>query len=168
MSENPPTPNASAEATVNPTTDAERVIKEQRVVTDGQEHTTQVEETTVVVPTAATLERRRFLRVRRTIYTIVSIIAIFIFIRILLTLFGADPLNGFASFIYAITFPFVLPFRDLFGPGRDPQLGVNIFDASSLVAIAIYYLFAWIGVRIARLTYLRTRTEPSEVRTTVR
>ena len=157
MSEHSPTPDASVKATVDPTTDAARVIKEQRVVTDGQEHTRQIEETTVVVPSAATIERRRYVRARRTIYTIVNIIAVFIFIRFLLVLFGADPLNGFASFIYGITFPFVLPFRDLFGPGQDPQLGVLIFDASNLVAIAIYYLFAWIGSKVAQLVYLRTR-----------
>lgn len=162
MSEKVPAPDAAVEATVDPTTDAARVIKEQRVITDGEETTTQVEETTVVVPSAATIERRRYLRARRTIYTIVNILAIFIFIRFLLMLFGADPLNGFASFIYGLTYPFVLPFRDLFGPGNEPQLGVNIFDGPSLVAIAIYFLFAWIGSKVAQLVYLRTRTEPTE------
>lgn len=168
MSDPTPAPDAAVEATVDPTTDAARVIKEQRIVTDGQEHTRQVEETTVVVPSAAAIERRRYVRARRTVYTIVHIISIFIFIRFLLVLFGADPLNGFASFIYGITFPFVLPFRDLFGPGRDPQLGVHIFDASNLVAIAIYYLFAWIGAKVAQLVYLRTRAEPTEARTIAR
>lgn len=167
--DNTPThPDASVEATIDPTTDAERVIKEQRVVTDGRETTTQVEETTVVVPSAATIERRRYVRARRTVYTIVNIISIFIFIRFLLALFGADPFNGFASFIYGVTFPFVLPFADLFGPGRQPQLGVNVFDGSSLVAIAIYHLFAWIGSKVAQLVYLRTRAEPTEARTVVR
>lgn len=168
MSEYPPAPEPSVEATVDPTADAARVIKEQRVVTNGQETTTQVEATTVVVPSAAQIERRRYVRARRTIYTIVNIISIFIFIRFLLALFGADPLNGFASFIYGITFPFVLPFADLFGPGREPQLGVNIFDASSLVAIAIYHLFAWIGSKVAQLVYLRTRSEPTEATTAAR
>lgn len=165
MTEYPPAPEAADEASANPTAEAARVIKEQRVITDGREHTTQVEQTTVVVPSAATIERRRYTRARRTIYTIVNIIAVFIFIRFLLVLFGADPLNGFASFIYGITFPFVLPFRDLFGPGNEPQLGVNIFDASYLVAIAIYYIFAWIGAKVAQLIYLRTRSEPAGART---
>jgi len=157
----PPLRDAEVEATANPTADAERVIKEQRVVTDGQATTTQIEETTVVVPSAAKIELRRYNRARRTIYTIVSIISIFIFIRFLLVLFGADPFNGFASFIYTITFAFVLPFQGLFGAGQEPTLGVNVFEGSSLIAIAIYYLFAWIGSKVAQLVYLRTRTEPT-------
>jgi YggT family protein len=161
-SEHTPPVDAEAEAATNPTAEADRVIKEQRVVTNGQAVTTQVEETTVVVPSAATIERRRYHRARRTVYTIVNIISIFIFIRFLLVLFGADPYNGFASFIYGITFPFVLPFQDLFGAGREPTLGVSVFEGSSLVAIAIYHLFAWIGAKVAQLIYLRTRTEPTE------
>lgn len=160
----PPTPDADAAAAADPTVDAARVIKEQHVVTDGQAHTTQIEETTVIVPSAAALYRRRFLRTRRTIYTIVNIIAIFIFIRFLLLLFGADPLNGFASFIYTITFPFVLPFSGLFGARTVPALGVSVFEGSDLVAIAIYYLFAWIATKVAQLIYMRTRSEPTEAR----
>lgn len=161
-SEYTPPVDAESEAATNPTAEADRVIKEQRVITNGQAVTTQVEETTVVVPSAATIERRRYHRARRTVYTIVNIISIFIFIRFLLVLFGADPYNGFASFIYGITFPFVLPFQDLFGAGREPTLGVSVFEGSSLVAIAIYHLFAWIGAKVAQLIYLRTRTEPTE------
>lgn len=165
MSEKSPVTNASDEAGINPIADAKRVIKEQRVVTNGRERSTQVEEATVVLPSAATIERRRYARARRTIYSIANILAIFLFIRFLLILFGADPLNSFARFIYGITFPFALPFRDLFGPGRDPQLGIHGFDASILVAIAIYYLFAWIAALVARLVYLRMRSEPAEAGT---
>lgn len=164
-SEVPPLRDAEVEATANPTTDADRVIKEQRVITNGQEVTTQIEETTVVVPSAAKIELRRYHRARRTVFTIVRIVSIFIFIRFLLMLFGADPFNGFASFIYGITFPFVLPFQGLFGLGREPTLGVSVFEGSSLVAIAIYHLFAWIGAKIAQLIYLRARTEPTELTT---
>jgi YggT family protein len=161
-SEPGPTQDAEIQATENPTADADRVIKEQRVVTNGQEIATHVEETTVVVPSAAKIELRRYHRARRTVYTIVNIIAVFIFIRFLLMLFGADPFNGFASFIYGITLPFMLPFQGLFGADRPPTLGVSIFEASNLVAIAIYHLFAWIGSKVAQLVYLRTRTEPTE------
>jgi uncharacterized protein YggT (Ycf19 family) len=164
-SEVPPLRDAEVEATANPTTDADRVLKEQRVITNGQEVTTQIEETTVVVPSAAKIELRRYHRARRTVFTIVRIVSIFIFIRFLLMLFGADPFNGFASFIYGITFPFVLPFQGLFGLGREPTLGVSVFEGSSLVAIAIYHLFAWIGAKIAQLIYLRARTEPTELTT---
>jgi uncharacterized protein YggT (Ycf19 family) len=164
-SEVPPLRDAEVEATANPTTDADRVIKEQRVITNGQEVTTQIEETTVVVPSAAKIELRRYHRARRTVFTIVRIVSIFIFIRFLIMLFGADPFNGFASFIYGITFPFVLPFQGLFGLGREPTLGVSVFEGSSLVAIAIYHLFAWIGAKIAQLIYLRARTEPTELTT---
>ena len=158
----PPLRDAEVEATANTTADAERVIKEQRVVTNGETTTTQIEETTVVVPSVAKLELRRYERARRTLYTIARIISIFVFIRFMLVLFGADPFNGFASFIYTITYPFILPFQGLFGAGQEPTLGVNVFEGSNLIAIAIYHLFAWIGSKVAQLVYLRTRTDPTK------
>lgn len=157
----------AVEAAANPSADAERVIKEQRVIADGHATTTAVEETTVVVPSAATIQRRRLTRARRTVYTIVNILAIFVTIRFVIALLGADPENAFASFIYGITFPFLLPFENLFGPEADPALGRNVFELSSLVAIAIYYLLAWIAVKVATLVYLRTRSEPAEAGTAV-
>lgn len=154
-----PTTDPATEAAANPATDADRVIREQTVVSDGQATTTAVEETTVVVPSAATLERRRLARTRRVIYTIVNTINIFLAIRFVLALLGANPDNAFAAFIYTVTAPFALPFAGLFGPEGGPAFGVNVIEVSLLVAIAFYYLIAWIATKVAQLIYLRARTE---------
>lgn len=154
-----PTNDPAVEAAANPVTDADRVIREQTVVTNGTATTTAVEETTVVVPSAATLERRRLGRTRRVIYTIVNTVNIFLAIRFVLALLGANPDNAFAAFIYTITAPFALPFQGLFGPDSGPAFGVNVIEAELLVAIAFYYLIAWIASKVAQLVYLRSRTE---------
>jgi len=154
-----PSQEQAVEAAANPVTDADRVIREQTVVTNGQATTTAVEETTVVVPSAATIERRRLARTRRVIYTIVNTVNIFLAIRFVLALLGANPDAAFAAFIYTITAPFALPFAGLFGPENGPAFGVNVIEVSILVAIAFYYLIAWIASKVAQLVYLRSRTD---------
>ena len=154
-------PEPAVEAASNSVTDAERVIREQTVMTGGRAETTAVQETTVVVPSAATLQRRRLARTRRIIYTVVNVMAIFTVIRIVLALLGANPDNAFASFIYLVTSPFLLPFQGLFGAGNDPTFGVSVFEVENLVAIAFYYLIAWIVSRVVTLSYMRNRTDPA-------
>lgn len=68
-------------------------------------------------------------------------------IRFVFSLLGANPDNGFASFIYNFTAPFIAPFYNLFSYDH-PSLGVSTFEGYTLVAIAVYGL-ATIG--LARL-----------------
>jgi uncharacterized protein YggT (Ycf19 family) len=108
--------------------------------------------TTIVVPGP---NQRRFRQTRRVVYAIINIIVIFIVIRMVLALFGANPDSPFATFIYGVTTVFVAPFTGLFGAASPPQYGVPTFEASSLVAIAIYYLFSWIGLKLTSIRMLR-------------
>jgi uncharacterized protein YggT (Ycf19 family) len=118
-------------------------------------------QTTVVSRTTSQAEtlRLRVQRARRVIYFIAHVLAIFLFIRFILLLTGANPASGFAAFIYGLTQLFAWPFRDLFGPAPDPQYQLNIVDPSLFVAIAIYYLFAWIIARSIAFAYRPTRAE---------
>lgn len=67
-------------------------------------------------------------------------------IRFILSLLGANQNNGFASFIYNLTYPFVAPFFGLFG--YTFQYGVARFEFETLVAMAVYGL---IGYGISKL-----------------
>jgi hypothetical protein len=70
-------------------------------------------------------------------------------LRFLLALLGANPLNGFASLIYGITWPFVLPFRTLF---PTPAAQGSVFELYTLIAMTIYFVLAWAIVRFIEVT----------------
>ena len=65
-------------------------------------------------------------------------------LRFVLALFGANPNNGFASLIYGITGPFVLPFRTLF---PTPAAQGSVFELYTLIAMAVYFLVWWAVAR---------------------
>lgn len=69
-------------------------------------------------------------------------------IRFVLALLGANPNNGFASLIYAITGVFVAPFRTLFAtPGFDG----SVFELYTLTAMLVYLLAWWAIVRLVEV-----------------
>lgn len=116
-----------------------------------EEHTT---ETTTVAPvnngaTTETVVSRHAgtgAKVEMIIYYILGLLEGLLAIRFVLSLLGANQNNGFAQFIYNLTYPFVAPFFGLFG--YTFQYGVARFEFETLVAMAIYAL---IGYAIARL-----------------
>ncbi|NTW03244.1 MAG: hypothetical protein HGA19_18540 [Oscillochloris sp.] len=122
-------------------------------------HTT-VKETVTVADDPQRVQLRR---IRHGIFFAVNLIAILISIRIVLALLGADPGSIFATFIYTITGILTFPFQGLFGPPTPLAYGVFIFEGSSFVAIAIYYLVAWIALRIVALRDRRVATTHTEV-----
>ncbi len=67
-------------------------------------------------------------------------IAILLGLRFLFMLFGAAR-TGFVGMIYALTSVFVLPFRGIFPAAASEG---SYFDSSALVAILMYYLFAFL------------------------
>ena len=84
-------------------------------------------------------------RLTEVIYYLTGALIILLLLRVVLSLFGANPENKFASFIYGLSAPFVSPFLDLF---PTPALGNFQLEINTLVAIAIYALLAWLIVRL--------------------
>ncbi len=136
-----------------PTMESDRVIREEVIQNDDDVSVRRVAEETVVIPSAATVREANPSRRRHRIYFIVHVISIIIIIRFLLLVLGADPASAFASFMYALSLPFVAPFRGLFGIAPEPQYGVSIFEWSNIVAILISYLIAWIASNTLKLMY---------------
>jgi hypothetical protein len=129
------------------------------VIGEPEVHTTTKETLTVAGDPRQTSSRR----IRRGILFAANLLAILISIRIVLALLGANPESIFAAIIYTITGIFTFPFQGLFGAWIPPAYGVTVFEASSLVAIAIYYLIAWAALRIQALRDQRNATTRTEV-----
>jgi hypothetical protein len=85
----------------------------------------------------------------RIIYFLGGILLALLAIRFLLALFGANPANGFADFIYTVSHPFVVPFFGLFN--YTERLGVGRFEYETLVAIVIYAIVMEVLARLVTL-----------------
>jgi uncharacterized protein YggT (Ycf19 family) len=79
---------------------------------------------------------------------VVAVIVTLIAIRFVLKMLGAAQQAEFVAFIYNVTAPLVAPFRGIF---PDTAQGFNVFEASALVAIAIYLLIGWGIVALIKL-----------------
>jgi hypothetical protein len=91
------------------------------------------------------------------IYMILAVVDGLIAIRFVLKLLAANPDAGFAQFIYGVTAPLVAPFAGLLG---NPAISAgNKFEVTSLAAMAVYALVAWLLTRIVRLVLNRNVTQ---------
>lgn len=81
-------------------------------------------------------------KIAQVVWLVVVIITIFLAIRVVFALLGANLENPFAAFIYNLTEPFVWPFRGLLQVGQ-VQYGVSRFEFETMVAIFVYMLAGW-------------------------
>jgi uncharacterized protein YggT (Ycf19 family) len=88
----------------------------------------------------------------RIVYLVFGIIETLILIRVILKLLAANPDAGFSSLIYGLTAPFVAPFEGVFPA---PAGGGSVLELSSILAIIVYILLAWVIVRIIDLVNRR-------------
>lgn len=124
---------------------ARQVVEETRTVTEED----------VVRDTTATGQPEHADRVsiaERLVYIFGGVLLVLLGLRVLLSLLGANRDNGFADFIYSVTYPFVVPFFGLFG--YDVQYGVSRFEIETIVAILVY---AGLIALIARLVTVARR-----------
>lgn len=71
-------------------------------------------------------------------------------LRFIFMLIGADPLNVFASFIYALTSVILFPFSNIV---HNPSLHVNqAFEFTTLIGMGIYALIFWLLRWLVRIT----------------
>lgn len=90
---------------------------------------------------------------------------VFIFLRIVLRLFGADPNNFFAGFIYTISGIFLLPFFGIFPQYNEPiEAGDPTVDVSAFIAafcINVLIMLAMIVIYIVS-RMIKTRKQAHE------
>lgn len=83
-------------------------------------------------------------RVGRIVYFIFGVIEAFLALRFIFKLLGANPASGFVSFIYTVSGAFNAPFAGIFSNATTKGAETTaVFEPSSLIAIAVYALFAY-------------------------
>ena len=92
--------------------------------------------------------RLGLLQLTNIIWTLLSLLEIPLALRFALKLIAANPKSGLTTFIYGITEPFLAPFKALVGT---PASGGSSFEATTLIAMAVYALLFWIIVRVIRV-----------------
>jgi hypothetical protein len=85
--------------------------------------------------------------------------------RVLLKLIGANPENPFAVVIYGLTELMVLPFASL---TAQPQVENLVLEVSSIVAMLVYALLAWVIIQAIVIVFdpMRRRSTRSGDRET--
>jgi hypothetical protein len=100
-------------------------------------------------------ERRIFtFKATQLVWLLFGILEAMIALRIGLKLIGANPDSPIVTFIYGFTTLFLYPFKNLIG---SPTSGNMVLEISSLFAMLIYGLIAWVIERIVWLIFYRPR-----------
>lgn len=110
-------------------------------------------ESTIADPYAG--KRETGYKVQQGIYVLFGLIEALLVIRFVLRALGANAQAGFAQFIYGLTGPLVAPFQGLFGT---VQSDASVLESSTVVAIVVYALLAWLIVKLAWLAFGETRS----------
>jgi uncharacterized protein YggT (Ycf19 family) len=84
-------------------------------------------------------------------------------LRVFLKLIGANAESPFANLVYNVTNLFLMPFAGLTGT---PAAGGMVLEISTLIAIVVYALVAWLVERLVWLLFYRTTTAVSTQTTT--
>jgi uncharacterized protein YggT (Ycf19 family) len=107
--------------------------------------------------------RENALKLQQGIYILFGLIEVVLALRFVLRLLGANAQAGFAQLIYGVTGPLVAPFQGLFG---SVQSDASVLESSSLVALLVYALVAWLIVKLAFLAFGETRSATATTRST--
>jgi uncharacterized protein YggT (Ycf19 family) len=89
------------------------------------------------------------------IYLFFGVVNALLLVRIVLKMLAANPLSGFASFVYSITDIFLAPFRNLLPAVTS---GRTVLEMSAVVAIIVYALIGWGLARLVAIMMSRSVT----------
>lgn len=85
-------------------------------------------------------------------------------LRLFLKLIGANAANPFAGLLYSFTDLFLIPFVGLTGT---PATGNFVLEISTVIAMIVYALVAWVIERLVWVMFYRPRTAAVNTQTTV-
>ncbi len=94
------------------------------------------------------------------VWYILGVIEVLLGFRIILKMLAANPNSGFASLIYAVSELFVAPFYGIFRPA---VAGGSVIEWSTIVAMIVYLILAWLIVKLFQFVKPAT---PDEVEQT--
>lgn len=84
-------------------------------------------------------------RVTQVIWYLLGLAEALLAFRFILKLLGANPLSGFVSFIYGVTYPLAIPFLTAF---RITQVQGVIVEWTTLLAMLVYLFLAWAIIKL--------------------
>lgn len=103
-------------------------------------------------------ERRIFtFKATQLVWLLFGILEALIALRIGLKLIGANPESPIVALIYGFTYLFLFPFSGLVG---SPSAGNMVLELSSMFAMLIYGLIAWVVQRTVWLIFYRPNGGP--------
>ena len=104
---------------------------------------------------AAANQNSAIARIIHIVYFLFGILELLLACRVFLHLFGANPDNGFANFVYTLSWPFVALFANLL---RNPALSTtSVLEITTIIAMIIYGILAWLITRLIWLVLSRPR-----------
>jgi hypothetical protein len=93
-----------------------------------------------------------YLNTRHVIYYILGIIEVLLAFRFIFKFLGANPQNGFVSFLYSAASIFSAPFSGIFDSFVSPGLSAkSVFEPGTIIAAIVYAILAWGLVGIIKL-----------------
>ncbi len=84
-------------------------------------------------------------------------------LRVFLKLIGANAESPFASLLYSFTNLFLVPFAGLTGT---PAAGGMVLEVSTIIAMIVYALVAWVIERLVWVLFYRSRSAVVSTQTT--
>ncbi len=94
-------------------------------------------------------------RIVNIVYFLFGALELLLAIRVVLYLVGANAGNGFASFIYGLSAPFVALFASLL---QNPTLGgTSVLEVTTIIAMLVWAIVAWLVGRLFWLVMSRPR-----------
>jgi len=104
---------------------------------------------------AAANQNSTVARIVHISYYLFGALELLLMVRVILYLIGANPANGFARFIDALSYPFVAVFASLL---ENPTVGTTgVLEVTTIIAMLAYAIVASLVGRLIWLTLNRPR-----------
>ncbi len=109
-------------------------------------------------------QRAATFKVTQIIWLLLGVLEALIALRVVFNLIAVNSANPIAAFLYNITTLFVAPFASLVGA---PAAYGMVLEISSIIAMIVYLLIAWAGVKIVYAFFYRPHGPVSVTQTTI-
>src|SRR3989338_1446778 len=94
--------------------------------------------------------KKTIFRFNQIIWYILGLVEVLLIFRIILKMLGANPSDGFTSFIYSLTAPLAVPFHGILAAS---VTGNSIIEWTTIIAGIVYLCVAWGFVYLLDLIY---------------
>ncbi len=79
------------------------------------------------------------------VWFVFGILETILALRLILKALGANPVSGFANFVYSLTYPFVAPFQSVFST---TNITGSTLEWTTLLALVVYWILAIILIQL--------------------